>query len=44
MSNNNESQFDLLEFRHGIEGMASYYAAMRGTTADFEKFKLNMMQ
>jgi len=36
MANNNESQFDLLEFRHGIEGMASYYAAMRGTSADFE--------
>ncbi len=36
MSTNNESQFDLLEFRHGIEGMASYYAAMRGTDADFE--------
>lgn len=35
MSKNNESQFDLLEFRHGIEGMASYYAAMRGTEADF---------
>jgi len=36
MANNNESQFDLLEFRHGIEGMASFYAAMRGTSADFE--------
>ena len=36
MANNNESQFDLLEFRHGMEGMASYYAAMRGTSADFE--------
>jgi len=36
MANSNESQFDLLEFRHGIEGMASYYAAMRGTTTDFE--------
>lgn len=36
MANSNESQFDLLEFRHGIEGMASYYAAMRGTSADFE--------
>ena len=35
MANNDESQFDLLEFRHGIEGMASYYAAMRGTSADF---------
>lgn len=36
LANNNESQFDLLEFRHGMEGMASYYAAMRGTSADFE--------
>jgi len=36
MANSNDSQFDLLEFRHGIEGMASYYAAMRGTSADFE--------
>jgi GntR family transcriptional repressor for pyruvate dehydrogenase complex len=39
MAENNESQFDLLEFRHGIEGMASYYAAMRGTTADFENIQ-----
>ncbi len=40
MSTNNESQFDLLEFRHGIEGMASYYAAMRGTPADFEQIQV----
>jgi len=39
IANNNESQFDLLEFRHGIEGMASYYAAMRGTPADFENIQ-----
>ncbi|MBU2871151.1 pyruvate dehydrogenase complex transcriptional repressor PdhR [Colwellia sp. E2M01] len=39
ISSNNESQFDLLEFRHGIEGMASYYAAMRGTAADFEQIE-----
>ncbi|MBU2925389.1 pyruvate dehydrogenase complex transcriptional repressor PdhR [Colwellia sp. 4_MG-2023] len=39
MAENNESQFDLLEFRHGIEGMASYYAAMRGTSADFENIQ-----
>ena len=39
MSKHSESQFDLLEFRHGIEGMASYYAAMRGTTADFEQIQ-----
>jgi len=39
MSQSNESQFDLLEFRHGIEGMAAYYAAMRGTDADFEEIQ-----
>ena len=37
MAESNESQFDLLEFRHGMEGMASYYAAMRGTSADFDQ-------
>ena len=40
MANSKESQFDLLEFRHGIEGMASYYAAMRGTPADFEQIRV----
>jgi len=39
MANSNESQFDLLEFRHGIEGMSAYYAAMRGTEADYEEIK-----
>ncbi|MBL4764090.1 MAG: pyruvate dehydrogenase complex transcriptional repressor PdhR [Colwellia sp.] len=37
MANSHESQIDLLEFRHCIEGMASYYAAMRGTETDFEQ-------
>lgn len=32
-----ESQFDLLEFRHALEGIAAYYAALRGTTTDVEK-------
>lgn len=36
LANKSEAQFDLLEFRHGIEGMAAYYAAMRGTKADFD--------
>ncbi len=40
MSQSNESQFDLLEFRHGIEGMSAYYAAMRGTQADFDEITL----
>lgn len=32
-----ESQFDLLEFRHALEGISSYYAALRGTNADLER-------
>lgn len=39
MSKSNETQFDLLEFRHGIEGMSAYYAAMRGTQADFDEIQ-----
>ena len=39
MSQSYESQFDLLEFRHGIEGMSAYYAAMRGTKADFDEIQ-----
>ena len=39
MSTSKESQFDLLEFRYGLEGMSAYYAAMRGTPADFEQIK-----
>ncbi|SDB18410.1 transcriptional regulator, GntR family [Pseudidiomarina indica] len=31
-----ESQFDLLEFRHALEGISSYYAALRGTPPDIE--------
>lgn len=39
LSQSNESQFDLLEFRHGIEGMSAYYAAMRGTVNDFKEIE-----
>nr|WP_143764363.1 pyruvate dehydrogenase complex transcriptional repressor PdhR [Cognaticolwellia mytili] len=39
MASSSESQFDLLEFRHGIEGMSAYYAAMRGTQADFDEIQ-----
>lgn len=31
-----ESQFDLLETRHALEGIAAYYAALRGTDSDFQ--------
>jgi GntR family transcriptional repressor for pyruvate dehydrogenase complex len=35
-----ESQYDLLEFRHALEGFSAYYAALRGTSDDFEKIKV----
>lgn len=35
ISKHPESQFDLLEFRHALEGIAAYYAALRGTETDF---------
>lgn len=31
-----ESRYDMLEFRHALEGVAAYYAALRGTDADRE--------
>ncbi|QJR80005.1 GntR family transcriptional regulator [Alteromonas pelagimontana] len=30
-----ETQFDLLEFRHALEGMSAYYAALRGQPEDY---------
>ncbi|CAG9297948.1 pyruvate dehydrogenase complex transcriptional repressor PdhR [Celerinatantimonas diazotrophica] len=37
LSDHPEGQLDLLEFRHAFEGIAAYYAALRGTEADFEQ-------
>lgn len=34
-----ESQFDLLEFRHALEGISSFYAALRGTESDLDRIK-----
>ncbi len=31
-----EAQYDLLEFRHALEGVTAYYAALRSTPADKE--------
>lgn len=39
LSKNGDSQFDLLEFRHGMEGMSAYYAAKRGTKADLDEIQ-----
>ncbi|RUO75863.1 pyruvate dehydrogenase complex transcriptional repressor PdhR [Idiomarina seosinensis] len=37
-----ESQFDLLEFRHALEGISSFYAALRGTDADLDRIKISI--
>jgi GntR family transcriptional repressor for pyruvate dehydrogenase complex len=34
-----ETQFDLLEFRHALEGMAAFYAALRGQASDYQSLK-----
>lgn len=34
-----ESQYDLLEFRHALEGVSAYYAAMRSTSSDKAQIK-----
>lgn len=40
ISKSQGAQLDLLEFRHGIEGMSAYYAAMRGSEIDFKEIQL----
>lgn len=39
LSSHPESQYDLLEFRHAIEGISAYYAALRGTETDFDRIR-----
>lgn len=39
LSNSPESQYDLLETRHALEGVAAYYAALRGTAEDFVRIE-----
>ncbi|KAA0873908.1 pyruvate dehydrogenase complex transcriptional repressor PdhR [Nitrincola tapanii] len=34
-----EAQYDLLEFRHALEGVAAYYAALRSTAADKQEIR-----
>jgi DNA-binding FadR family transcriptional regulator len=34
-----ESRFDVLEIRHALEGLAAYYAALRGTDGDKENIR-----
>lgn len=39
LSSHPESQFNLLETRHALEGIAAYYAALRGTEEDFQRIR-----
>ena len=39
LSDHPESQFDLLETRHALEGVAAYYAALRGTDEDLQRIR-----
>jgi GntR family transcriptional repressor for pyruvate dehydrogenase complex len=39
ISDRPETQFDLLEFRHALEGMAAYYAALRGQPEDYRSLQ-----
>ncbi|WP_371195144.1 FCD domain-containing protein [Glaciecola sp. SC05] len=38
-----ETQFDLLEFRHALEGMAAFYAALRGQPSEFDELKAALL-
>ncbi|NLS12789.1 pyruvate dehydrogenase complex transcriptional repressor PdhR [Vibrio sp. SM6] len=37
LASHSETQLDLLEARHALEGIAAYFAALRGTEADFAR-------
>ena len=37
LAQHSESQYDLLEMRHALEGIAAYYAALRGTEDDLSR-------
>jgi len=39
LANHPEAQYDLLEFRHALEGLCAYYAALRSTEVDRENIR-----
>ncbi|BCL71197.1 transcriptional regulator PdhR [Vibrio nigripulchritudo ATCC 27043] len=44
LSTHSETQLDLLEARHAMEGLSAYFAALRGTDEDFERIQLCLEQ
>ncbi|MGL6258457.1 pyruvate dehydrogenase complex transcriptional repressor PdhR [Vibrio sp. WXL103] len=43
LANHPETQLDLLETRHAMEGIAAYFAALRGTKEDFQRIELSQV-
>jgi GntR family transcriptional repressor for pyruvate dehydrogenase complex len=39
LANSPDSHYDLLEFRFALEGVTSYYAALRGTPSEFDDIR-----
>ncbi|SDH39835.1 transcriptional regulator, GntR family [Vibrio xiamenensis] len=39
LSSHSETQLDLLETRHAMEGISAYFAALRGTSEDFARIQ-----
>ncbi len=44
LSNHSETQLDLLEARHAMEGISAYFAALRGTEEDFQRIQESIEQ
>lgn len=44
LAENPESQYDLLEFRHALEGISAFYAALRGTESDISVIQNHFQQ
>ncbi len=42
LSSHSETQLDLLEARHALEGIAAYFAAVRGTEEDFARIQASL--
>lgn len=40
LSSHSETQLDVLESRHAMEGISAYFAALRGTEEDLRVFKV----
>ncbi|MCG3759085.1 pyruvate dehydrogenase complex transcriptional repressor PdhR [Vibrio cincinnatiensis] len=44
LSSHSETQLDLLEARHALEGISAYFAALRGTNEDFARIQASVVR